>query len=203
MIPMFKTPIKLDLDYVDKEGQGDSYLREAVERWLKKWCHDNDYNLYEDGLKIYTTIDPKLQQYAEEAVAEKMKMLQKRFNDVWGNKNPWRDLNGDEIKDFVLKAEQHLPIYQLLQKKYNNDIKLINQYFEKPKRMQVFTWNGDKDTTFSSVDSIKYYSRILNTGMMTIEPSTAKIKVWIGGINHQYFNYDHVNQSKRQAGSTF
>jgi len=196
-------PIVLDLSYVENEGQGDSYLRQAVERWLKKWCHDNDYNLYEDGLKIYTTIDPRLQQYAEEAVAEKMKMLQKRFDNLWGKKNPWRDSNGDEIKDFLLKAEEHLPIYAMLQKKYDNNTTLINQYFEKPKRMQVFTWNGDKDTTFSSADSIRYYTRILNTGMMTIEPSTGKIKVWVGGIDHRYFNYDHVNQSRRQAGSTF
>ncbi len=196
-------PIVLDLSYVENEGQGDSYLRQAVERWLKKWCHDNDYNLYEDGLKIYTTIDPRLQQYAEEAVAEKMKMLQKRFDNLWGTKNPWRDSNGDEIKDFLLKAEEHLPIYAMLQKKYSNNTALINQYFDKPKRMTVFTWNGDKDTTFSSADSIRYYTRILNTGMMTIEPSTGKIKVWVGGIDHRYFNYDHVNQSRRQAGSTF
>ncbi len=198
-----KAPIGLDLSYVENEGQGDSYLREAVERWLKKWCRENDYDLYSDGLKIYTTIDPRLQRYAEQAVAEKMKMLQRRFNDVWGKKNPWRDSNGDEIKDFLLKAEEHLPIYQLLQKKYDNNTALINQYFEKPKRMKVFTWNGEKDTTFSSVDSIKYYTRILNTGMMTLEPSTGKIKVWVGGIDHRYFNYDHVNQAKRQAGSTF
>ncbi len=198
-----KAPIGLDLSYVENKGQGDSYLREAVERWLKKWCRENDYDLYSDGLKIYTTIDPRLQRYAEQAVAEKMKMLQRRFNDVWGKKNPWRDSNGDEIKDFLLKAEEHLPIYQLLQKKYANNTALINQYFEKPKRMKVFTWNGEKDTTFSSADSIKYYTRILNTGMMTLEPSTGKIKVWVGGIDHRYFNYDHVNQAKRQAGSTF
>jgi penicillin-binding protein 1A len=198
-----KAPIKLDLTYVENEGQGDSYIRQAVERWLKKWCKENDYDLYADGLKIYTTIDPKLQQYAEEAVAEKMKMLQKRFDNTWGTKNPWRDSNGNEITDFLLKAEEHLPIYQVLQKKYNNDATLIKQYFEKPKKMKVFTWNGEKDTTFSSADSIRYYTRILNTGMMTLEPTTGKIKVWIGGIDHRYFNYDHVNQSKRQAGSTF
>lgn len=198
-----KMPINLNLSYVEDDSHGDSYIREAVERWLKKWCHENDYNLYEDGLKIYTTIDSRLQQYAEEAVAEKMKMLQKRFDGIWGKTNPWRDSKGKEIKDFLPKAEQHLPIYKLLVVKYHGDINQINQYFEKPKRMTVFTWNGEKDTTFSSADSIKYYTRILNTGMMTIEPSTGKIKVWVGGINHKYFNYDHVNQSKRQAGSTF
>ncbi|RYU92088.1 penicillin-binding protein [Mucilaginibacter terrigena] len=196
-------PLNLNLNYRDNTGQEDSYIRRAVEKWLDKWCKQNDYDLYEDGLKIYTTIDSKLQQYAEEAVAQKMKMLQKRFNNLWGNKNPWRDSKGVEIKDFLLKAEQRLPIYKLLSKKYKGDTTQINNYFEKKKRMSVFTWNGDKDTTFSSVDSIKYYTRILNTGMMTMEPSTGKIKVWVGGIDHKYFNYDHVNQAKRQAGSTF
>ena len=196
-------PLNLNLNYRDNTGQEDSYIRRAVEKWLDKWCKQNDYDLYEDGLKIYTTIDSKLQQYAEEAVAQKMKMLQKRFNNLWGKKNPWRDSKGVEIKDFLLKAEQRLPIYKLLSKKYKGDTTEINKYFEKKKRMSVFTWNGDRDTTFSSVDSIKYYTKILNTGMMTMEPSTGKIKVWVGGIDHKYFNYDHVNQAKRQAGSTF
>jgi penicillin-binding protein 1A len=101
-----KMPITLDQSYVENEGQGDSYLRQAVERWLKKWCRENDYDLYADGLKIYTTIDPRLQQYAEEAVAEKMKMLQKRFDNLWGKKNPWRDLDGNEVKYFELKTEE-------------------------------------------------------------------------------------------------
>ncbi|MFD0794112.1 penicillin-binding protein 1A [Mucilaginibacter litoreus] len=196
-------PLGLDLSYIDNTGANDSYIRHAVEKWLDKWCKDNNYDLYEDGLKIYTTIDSKLQQYAEDAVAQKMKMLQRRFNNLWGNKTPWRDSKGVEIKDFVLKAEQRLPIYKLLSKKYNGDTTEINKYFQKKKRMTVFTWNGDQDTTFSSVDSIKYYAKILNTGMMTMEPSTGKIKVWVGGINHRYFSYDHVNQAKRQAGSTF
>ncbi|MES2110635.1 MAG: transglycosylase domain-containing protein [Bacteroidota bacterium] len=196
-------PIKLDLTYVENEGQGDSYLRQAVSRWLKKWLKDNDYDLYEDGLKIYTTIDPRLQQYAEEAVEEKMKMLQKRFYGLWGNKNPWQDLDGNEIKDFVLKNEQKLPIYAKLQKKYGANSPLVSQYFEKQKHMKVFTWHGERDTTFSSVDSIKYYAKLLNTGMMTMEPTTGKIKVWVGGVDYKYFNYDHVNQSRRQAGSTF
>jgi len=198
-----KQPIKLNSSYVENVSHGDSYLREAVERWLKKWCKDNDYDLYEDGLKIYTTIDSRLQQYAEEAVAEKMKSLQRRFENVWGDQNPWRDSKGNEIKDFLLKAEQRLPIYKLLKAKYKGDTVQIKKYFETPKRMRVFTWKGDKDTTFSTVDSIKYYARILNTGMMSVEPTTGKIKVWVGGIDFKHFNYDHVNQSKRQAGSTF
>ena len=134
---------------------------------------------------------------------EKMNMLQKRFYDIWSGKNPWRDSKGNEIKDFVLKAEENLPIYKLLKKHYKGDTVQMNRYFTTKKRMKVFTWNGDKDTTFSSVDSIKYYTRILNTGMMTIEPTTGYIKDWVGGIDYKHFNYDHVNQAKRQAGSTF
>ena len=196
-------PLNLDLSFVEDNSQGDSYLRRAVEKWLDKWCKEKGYDLYEDGLKIYTTIDSRLQQYAEEAVAEKMKMLQKRFYDLWGNKTPWRDLNGDVIPDFIAKAEQRLPIYKKLDRKFHGDTIPIKQYFEKKKKMKVFSWHGDRDTLFSTVDSIKYYAKILNTGMMTIEPSTGKIKVWIGGIDNRYFKYDHVNQSKRQAGSTF
>ncbi|MBS7563154.1 transglycosylase domain-containing protein [Mucilaginibacter sp. Bleaf8] len=196
-------PIKLDLSYVEEDAQGDSYLRRAVEKWLAKWLKENDYDLYEDGLKIYTTIDSKLQQYAEEAVAEKMKMLQRRFNNIWRGKTPWRDSKGNEIVDFIPKAEQRLPVYKILEKKYNGDTAKIEAYFNTKKRMKVFTWNGEQDTTFSSVDSIKYYAKILNTGMMSIEPASGKIKVWVGGIDHKYFKYDHVNQAKRQAGSTF
>ncbi|GAA4918692.1 transglycosylase domain-containing protein [Mucilaginibacter defluvii] len=198
-----KAPMKLDLSYVDQDSHGDSYLRRAVEKWLDKWCKENDYDLYEDGLKIYTTIDSRLQKYAEEAVADKMKTLQRRFNNVWGKQNPWRDSKGNEIKDFILKAEQRLPIYSILKKKYNGDTTKIQEYFNTKKRMRVFTWKGDQDTTFSSIDSIKYYARILNTGMMSLEPATGKIKVWVGGIDYKYFNYDHVKQAKRQAGSTF
>ncbi|WCT10139.1 transglycosylase domain-containing protein [Mucilaginibacter jinjuensis] len=198
-----KKPLDLDLSYVENDSQGDSYIRHAVEKWLDKWLKANDYDLYQDGLKIYTTIDSRLQQYAEEAVNEKMKMLQKRFYSIWGKKAPWRDSHGVEIKDFVLKAEQKLPIYDLLDKKYKGDTVQIQAYFKKPKKMKIFSWNGDRDTTLSSIDSIKYYAKILNTGMMTIEPTTGKIKVWVGGIDYKYFNFDHVNQSKRQAGSTF
>lgn len=197
------TELNLNLSYVADLSHGDSYLREAVGRWLRKWCHDNNYDLYTDGLKIYTSIDSHMQQYAEEAVAEKMKMLQKRFNDYWGKRNPWRDFDGHEIPDFVQKYEQQLPVYNTLMRKFKSDTNQVKKYFQTKKRMTVFTWNGDRDTTFSTEDSIKYYARMLNTGMMTIDPATGYIKDWVGGDNFKYFKYDHVNQSKRQAGSTF
>jgi penicillin-binding protein 1A len=196
------TPLKLKEGIVDNSSEGDSYLRAAVDKYLEKWCEDNDYNLYEDGLKIYTTIDSKLQGYAEEAVAEQMKTLQRRFYSVWGNEDPWYDSEKNKV-DYPARAVRNLPIYGLLQKKFPNIPDSVEAYFNKKKKMKVFTWKGDQDTLFSTLDSIKYYGKILNTGMMTMDPFTGKIKVWVGGIDHQFFKYDHVNQSKRQAGSTF
>lgn len=196
-------PLNLHIVDITDEDRGDSYLRSAVARYLDKWCDENGYDLYESGLKIYTTIDSKLQKYAEEAVAEQMKILQKRLNNVWGNENPWRDSNGDEIVDFPQKAAQRLPLYNYLEKKYNHNQDSVDYYLNKPKKMKVFSWDGDKIVNFSTIDSIKYYAKILNTGMMTLDPFTGYIKVWVGGIDFDYFKYDHVNQAKRQAGSTF
>lgn len=196
-------PLKLKASELQEGAEGDSYLRAAVARYLEKWCEENDYNLYEDGLKIYTTIDSRLQKYAEESVNSQMKTLQRRFQNVWGNENPWRDKDGNEIVDFLEKAAQKLPEYDLLKKKYNNNRDSVQYYLNKPKKMKVFSWDGEKEVEYSTMDSIKYYAKMLNTGMMTLDPFDGHIKAWVGGINHQYFKYDHVDQSKRQAGSTF
>ncbi|HEX7365481.1 MAG TPA: transglycosylase domain-containing protein [Pelobium sp.] len=197
------TKIVLDLGKDTGKNDGDSYLRAAVAKWLDKWCEENDYNLYEDGLKIYTTIDSKLQKYAEEAVHEQMKTLQKRFYNVWGDEEPWRDSNGVIIEDFVQKNLERLPWYKALARALEDKPDSLDAFLNKKKKMTVFAWDGDKEVEFSTIDSIKYYAKILNTGMMTLDPFTGKIKVWVGGIDHTHFKYDHVNQSKRQAGSTF
>lgn len=196
------TPIKLKEGRIDEGSDGDSYLRAAVDKYLEKWCKDNGYNLYEDGLKIYTTIDSKLQQYAEEAVNEQMKTLQRRFYSVWGNEDPWEDSEGKKV-DYPDRAMRNLPIYKILEKKFPNNPDSVTAYFNKKKKMKIFTWKGDRDTLFSTMDSIRYYGKIMNVGMMTLDPFNGKIKVWVGGLDHKYFKYDHVNQSKRQAGSIF
>ena len=196
-------PLTLKPGELDEGSDGGSYLRSAVSKYLEKWCEDNNYDLYTDGLKIYTTIDSKLQKHAEEAVTEQMKSLQRRFEGVWRNQNPWRTLDGKEIVDFPEKAAQRLPYYVSLKKKYNNNQDSINYYLNQPKKMKVFSWNGEKEVNYSTIDSIKYYAKILNSGMMTLDPFNGHIKVWVGGIDHNHFEYDHVNQAKRQAGSTF
>jgi len=197
-----KQPLKLKEGKMKDASNGDSYLRAAVDKYLEKWCTDNGYDLYEDGLKIYTTIDSKLQGYAEDAVKDQMRVIQRRFYSVWGNEDPWEDSERKKI-DYPDRAKKNLPIYAMLVKKYNNNPDSINAYFNKKKKMTIFSYKGDRDTLFSTMDSIRYYGKIMNTGMMTMEPKTGKIKVWIGGIDHKFFKYDHVNQSKRQAGSTF
>lgn len=196
-------PLKITPGKIDEGSDGDSYLRSAVSRYLEKWCEENDYDLYADGLKIYTTIDSRMQKYAEEAVNNHMKILQRRFENVWGNENPWRTSDGKEILDFPEKAAQRLPYYDFLKKRYDGNQDSIDYYLNQPKKMKVFSWDGEKEVEFSTMDSIKYYAKILNTGMMTLDPFNGHIKVWVGGINHNYFKYDHVNQAKRQAGSTF
>ncbi|WP_407430702.1 penicillin-binding protein 1A [Arcticibacter sp.] len=198
-----KRPLAIRKGQIAEEERGDSYLRSAVERYLSKWAEDNGYDLYESGLKIYTTIDSRLQKYAEEAVGEQMKILQKRLNNAWGNEEPWRTSDGKVIEDFPQKAAQRLPIYASLKKKYNGNQDSIDRYLNTPKKMKVFSWEGDKEVEFSTIDSIKYYASILNTGMMTLDPFNGHIKVWVGGIDFNHFKYDHVNQAKRQAGSTF
>ncbi len=196
-------PIKLSAGDQDDDSQGDSYLRNAVSRYLEKWCEENDVDLYEDGLKIYTTIDSRLQAHAEEAVAEQMRILQRRFDNIWGDQNPWRDSKGVEIVDFVENAVKKLPVYTALKKRYANNPDSIDYELNRKKKMRIFSWDGDKEVNYSTIDSVKYYAKLLNTGMMTLDPFSGKIKVWVGGINFDYFKYDHVNQAKRQAGSTF
>lgn len=196
------TPLKLKAGRIDEGSDGDSYLRAAVSKYLEKWCKKNGYDLYEDGLKIYTTIDSKLQKYAEEAVAEQMKIIQKRFYGVWGNEDPWEDSEKHKV-DYPNRAIHNLPIYALLEKKFANTPDSIAAYFNKKKKMTIFSYKGDRDTLFSTMDSVRYYGKIMNTGMMTLDPFSGKIKVWVGGVDHKFFKYDHVNQAKRQAGSTF
>lgn len=185
-----------------ESANGDSYLRAAVDKYLAKWCEENNIDLYEDGLKIYTTIDSRLQKYAEEAMSSQMRILQKRFYAAWGNEDPWEDSEGNKI-DYPNRALKTTELYKFLKSKFKNQEDSINHYVNLKKKMKVFSWYGDRDTLFSTMDSIKYYGKILNTGMMSLDPFSGKIKVWIGGVNNKYFKYDHVNQSKRQAGSTF
>ena len=179
-----------------------TYFRTVVKNYLVQWSKENGYDLFADGLKIYTTINSTLQKYAEKSVENQMKKLQLLFDEHWENKNPWIDEKGFEIKNFISNSIKRSNQYKFYAKKFNKDSLKIYNELKKRKKMKVFTWNGEVDTIFSAIDSLKYYKRFLQAGFISIEPKSGHIKAWVGGINHKYFKYDHVKQGKRQPGST-
>ncbi|MFC5271547.1 penicillin-binding protein 1A [Adhaeribacter terreus] len=183
-----------------------TYFRGAVSEYVKKWCAENGYDLYRDGLKIYTTIDSRLQTLAEQAVEKRMRDLQKKFKRHWGDKNPWVDDKDKEIPGFLEASMKRTEYYKALKKRFNNNQAQIDAELNRPRQMKVFTWDNDsleKTMVMSPMDSLAYYKKILRAGMVTMDPHSGQIKAWVGGINFKYFKYDHVKQAKRQPGSTF
>jgi penicillin-binding protein 1A len=202
-IDLKKKPLVLDLNFQSHyEGQG-NYFRTMVENYVNKWCDENGYDLYSDGLRIYTTLDSRLQKYAEEAVNEHMKELQKRFFKHWNGENPWINEKKKEIPNFLEDAMKKTAFYKKLVARLGEGHDSIPIILNKPKKMRVFTYEGEKDTTFSPMDSLRYYKHFLFTGFMTFDPFKGHVKAWVGGVNYKYFQFDHVYQSKRQPGSTF
>ncbi len=179
------------------------YFRTEVRNQLMRWCKKNGYDLFSDGLKIYTTIDTKLQVKAEDAVKKHMKILQKRFWEHWDGKEPWRDEDGNLMEDTPMRAMKRTGTYKKLKARFGDNQDSINYYINIKKPMTLFSWNGDFDSTCSSLDSVKYYMHFLHTGMAAMDPTNGHLKAWVGGINYKYFQYDHVNTGTRQPGSTF
>ncbi len=195
----------LNLKYkVENQNVGQAtYFRTVVRNYLINWANENKYDLFSDGLKIYTTIDSRMQEIAENAVSNQMKKLQKTFDKHWNGKNPWIDEKGFEIKDYLKNTIKRTLYYKTLLKKNKNDTTKVFELLNKKKNMKVFSWDGEKDTVFSIMDSLKYYKNFLQAGFVSIEPKSGYIKAWVGGINHKFFKYDHVKQGRRQPGSTF
>ena len=179
------------------------YFRTVIGNYLRYWAKENGYDLYADGLKIYTTIDSKMQEYAEKALEGHMQELQKTFVDHLGGDAPWIDEEGKELKDYIENSIKRTPYYKSLAERYEEDSDSLKYYLNLPKKMTVFSWDGDIDTTMSMVDSLKYYRHFLQAGFMAMNPKSGHIKAWVGGINHEYFKFDHVRYGKRQPGSTF
>jgi penicillin-binding protein 1A len=180
------------------------YFREYIRKELMDWCsnHTNEkgepFNLYTDGLKIYTTIDSRLQNYAEIATAKEMTLLQNTFLRHWGKTDPWH--NNVTLLDEAIKKSDR---YRSLKQSGKSHEEII-QEMKKPSIMNVFTWQGEKEVDMSPIDSIRHYLKFLNAGLLAMDPQQGAIRVWVGGINHNYFQFDHVREStKRQVGSTF
>lgn len=179
------------------------YFRQVLADDLLKWAKENEYDLYESGMRIYTTIDSRLQRYAEEAMREHMAYLQELFHAHWNGRNPWIDENGKEIENFVQNTIRRTETYRNLVRQYGAGSDSIEIELNRKKPMRVFTWKGEVDTLFSSIDSLKYYKNFLQVGFMAMDPHTGQIRAWVGGIDFRHFKYDHVKQAKRQPGSTF
>lgn len=207
--------LPLDLSF-HPENHNDglaTYFREYVrDNFLDTWCKkhinpetEKPYNIYKDGLKIYTTIDSRMQQYAEEAVYEHMQELQKVFTKECLNKKnapfAW-NVSKQEIEGIMNSSMKRSDRYRELKARGLSQDEIVAT-FHKKVPMTVYSLRGDIDTTLTPYDSIKYYKSFLQTGFMAMEPQTGYVKAWVGGINHKHFQYDHVKVSKRQVGSTF
>lgn len=202
------TALPIVLDYkVDSHTEGAAtYFRSVIRGWLLRWADEHGYDLFEDGLKIYTTIDSRMQEHAEEAVRTHMKDLQSKFDQEWGSEEPWRDEEGNVIEGFIDMLAKKTKRYRALEEKYGKGDDSINIVMNTPVPMEVFTWDNEereKDTVLSPIDSIKYTQRFLHSGFMSMDPHNGYIKAWVGGINYKHFKYDHVKQGRRQPGSTF
>ena len=206
-----ETPLNLHYKVENQNTGAAPYFREAIRtevlRILKEINkdrpEDQQLNLYTSGLRIYTSVDSRMQKFAEESVREHMQAEQKLFYAHWQGRNPWENEEMKEIKGFLRDAMKRTQRYRDLMEAYENDEFKVWEELNKPVRMSVFTYDGDKDTTFSSMDSLRYYKKILNCGFMAMDPTNGHVKAWIGGINYKYFKFDHISQSRRQPGSTF
>lgn len=179
-----------------------NYYRQAVYAYLKPWLKENDLDIYADGLKIYTTLDYQMQLYAEEAVAQNMKRVQKQFDAHWKNQNPWIDANKKEIPNFIENVVRKSWYYNRLRTKFKDNQDSIDYYINLKKPQKLFSWNGDIDTVCSFVEATNYLKRLLHSGMVAIDPETGAIKAYVGGIDFNHFKYDNV-KSMRQPGSSF
>ncbi len=189
-----------------------TYFREYLRSYMKEWIDKNPkpdgskHNLYLDGMKVYTTIDSKMQTYAEIAVREHMERLQKAFdseNNPKKNKTfPFLEVSKDEYNSLIERAMKNSERWRKM-KSLGHSEKDIRNSFDQKTEMRIFSWADEKDTVMTPKDSILYYKAFLRTGMMSMEPQTGHIKAWVGGINYKHFQYDQVIQGARQTGSTF
>jgi len=192
-----------------KEGIA-TYFREYLRGFMADWIKDHkkedgtEYDIYRDGLKIYTTIDSKMQMYAEEAVHAHLANLQEEFMiEQKKNKNaPFVNISDAETKKILDRAMRNSERWRIMSDDGKSEDEIIKSFGVKTD-MTVFTWKGEKDTIMTPIDSIRYYKHFLQTGVMSMEPQTGFVKAWVGGIDYKYFQYDHVGQGARQVGSTF
>lgn len=199
-------PIKLNLHIEENYDGIAQYFRNAVADYLKPWCDENGYDLYSDGLKIYTTLDSRMQKYAEEAAIKQMKQVQRNFENHWGPWNKrdcWIDENGQVIPGFIENIAHRLPTYKMLQARYAGQPDSIEYYMNKPHKVKVFDYEkGYKEMELSTMDSIRYMVHFMHCAFVAMEPQSGAVKAWVGDVDFNTWKYDKV-KAMRQPGSTF
>jgi penicillin-binding protein 1A len=205
-----RMPLKINFTPESHSDGYATYFRTHLQKVMRDWVKNNlkpdgeQYDIFKDGLKIYVTIDSRIQKYAEEAIKEHMANLQSYFFDEqkYNKKAPFYDIDTDAINGILERGKKNSDRYRRL-KLAGKSTKEINEIFNTKTEMSVFSWKGNIDTIMSPNDSIRYYKYFLRSGLVSIEPQTGYIKAWVGGVDNKHFNYDAVSQQKRQVGSTF
>ena len=208
-----KRPLNLEYTPQSHKTGLATYFRAYIKSELKKWINNNPksdgtkYDLYRDGLKIYTTIDSRMQNYAEQAVVAHMKNLQAAFDKQNTPKEnptaPFIGLEQEEIDALMKRSMRQSERCRHMRFDLKKNKKEIEASFYEPVAMKIFSWKGEIDTVMKPIDSMRYYKTFLHPGLMSMDPKTGHVKAWVGGMNYKHFQYDHVKQGKRQVGSTF
>lgn len=198
-----QTPLRLKYNVETNYDGKANYFREAVADYLKDWCEANGYDLYTSGLKIYTTLDTRMQKYAEDAALKQMRQVQQNFKNHWGKNDPWIDERGRVIPDFIEGIARKQPVYNWLLEKFPNQPDSITYYLNKPHKVKLFDYaKGSIEMNISTMDSIRYMVRFMHCAFVAMEPQTGAVKAWVGDINFDAWKYDKV-KAMRQPGSTF
>ena len=203
-------PLKLNYAAQGHDEGIATYFREYARSFMGRWIRENPkadgskYNIYSDGLKVFTTIDKRMQTYAEESMDEHIMRLQKEFDaqNVNNKTAPFRDITPEETEQIINSAMRRSDRWRELSKQGKKKEEIIESFSKKTK-MRIFSWSGDIDTIMTPRDSIRYYKSILQASMMSMTPQTGEVKAWVGGINYKHFKYDMVKTGRRQIGSTF
>ena len=196
-------PIKLNYNVESNYDGQAKYFREAIADYLKDWCEENGYDLYSSGLKIYTTIDTRMQKYAEEAARKQMRQVQRNFDRHWAGQDPWRDENHQVIPNFIENIAKRQPVYKMLQQHFPNQPDSVVYYLNKPHKVKLFDYEkGTIEKEMSTMDSIRYMVKFMHCSFVAMEPQTGQVKAWVGDIDFNSWKYDKVT-AMRQPGSTF
>ena len=196
-------PISLNYSVESNYDGQANYFRETVAAYLKDWCRENGYDLYNSGLKIYTTLDTRMQKYAEEAALKQMQAVQRNFNSHWGSTNPWQDERHQEIPGFIEDIAKKTVAYRMLKQKFGSNTDSINYWLNQPHKVRLFDYeNRSIEKEMSTMDSIRYMVRFMHCGFVAVEAETGHVKAWVGDLDFDSWKYDKVT-AMRQPGSTF